>query len=250
MKTEKTPETATQEKYFLNTFPLMNFLILQKLNSFYSDYLEDIKQKVALNLWKWKIRRPDKNLSEEEWAKLANTSTCNEIKRFHSDKMSHSASLSDISENNQAQLSDVLQTSSPLGNTPTEAASLLSQIWQVIKEQTLREKFALLLRDRQIINHLISYKCCGIKEIAGVLELTTDEFLQLYRSLPFSDAEIGTYLGKKLETKVNAEQVSKARQRIRAKLASFQNNGKGKATNGQTSVTGENRIVSKGQTDG
>lgn len=229
MNTEKTPDAATQEKYFLNTFPLMNLIILQKLNALYLDYLEDIKQKVALSLWKWKVRRPEKELSEEEWAKLINTSTQNEIKRFHSDKMSRATSLSDVSENSQAENLVVLQTSSPLGNTPTEAASLLLQIWQVIKEQTLREKFALLLRDREIINHLVSYKCCGINEVAATLELTTDEFLQVYRSLPFSDAEIGICLGKKLEKEVNAEQISKARQRMRAKLAKFQSKGKGES---------------------
>lgn len=245
MDTEKTPVAATQEKYFLNAFPLMNLIILQKLNSLYSDYLEDIKQKVALSLWKWKVRRPEKELSEEQWAKLANTSTQNEIKRFHSDKMRRTTSLPDISENHQAEISQGLQTSSPQGNTPTEAASLLSKIWRVIKEQTLREKFALLLREREIINHLISYKCCGIKEIAEVLELTTDDFLQIYRSLPFTDSEIADCLGKRLEKKINAEQVSKARQRIRAKLQSFRNNGKGKVTNGQTSIAGKNRTVFK-----
>ncbi|HRH44131.1 MAG TPA: hypothetical protein PKY82_21040 [Pyrinomonadaceae bacterium] len=250
MKTEKTPVTATQEKYFLNTFPLINSIIFRKLNAFYTDYVEDIKQKVILSLWKWKLLRPEKELTEEEWGKLSNSSTNNEIKRFQKANMSQPTSLDEMTETGQGEVSaESLQTPSPVGNTRAEASSLLREVWKVIKKQSLREKFALLLQDREIINHLFLYECCDITEVAESLELSTDEFSKFYQRLPLSNTAIGLLLGQKLKKEIDGEQISKARQRIRKKLQPFQMRGQGTPTNERTSLAGENKTVSGRQTE-
>ncbi|HRH40134.1 MAG TPA: hypothetical protein PKY82_00725 [Pyrinomonadaceae bacterium] len=226
MKTEKTPVTATQEKYFRNTFPLIHLIVSQKLTALYTEYGEDIKQKVVLSLWKWKLKRPEKELSEEEWLKLSNTSTTNEIKRFYSTQMSQTVSLSDISENVPSDnFPDSLLTNPPTGNTNTEVRSLLLEMWKAVKKQSLREKAALLLPNRKIINYFYYHRCCDITELAGALELNPDEFKLLYHSLPLSDTEIGLWLGKKLNQEIKADQIHKARHRMRGKLQPFKLTG-------------------------
>lgn len=245
MNPEKTPAISTQEKYFLNTFPLINLIVLQNLNAYYSDYVEDIKQKVVLSLWKWKLSRSEKELTEVEWLKMANTSTRNEIKRFYSDQIHLSISLSDVKETDSgSKLSEKLQTPSPAGNTASEVDSLLRQTWEIVKNQTLREKYALLFKGREIINHLFYYKVCGIKEIADSLELTKDDFLKIYQTLPLSDYEISLLLAQNLQIKVTADNVVKSRQRIRAKLKKLQKTFHEQNIDERTFVAGNDKDVS------
>lgn len=223
MNPERTPVAATQEKYFLNTFPLIHLILMHKLSAFCLDQVDDIKQKVALSLWKWLLRRPDKELTEEEWLKLSNTSTHNEIKHLWTTQMSQTISLSEISESQPSKnLPSTLQVPPPTGNTKTETASLIKEYWKIIKKQTLMEKSSLLLENRKILVYLFSHRCCGIKEVAESLEITTDEFKKLYKSLPLSNDKIGLWLAPKLNKEIKADQISKARQRMRAKLKSFQ----------------------------
>lgn len=72
--------SAEQEKLLLDTMPVIKRIASSKLSFSYRDFIEDITQKVFLKLWNWKSRRENVVLNEEEWKKLANTATQNEIR--------------------------------------------------------------------------------------------------------------------------------------------------------------------------
>ena len=219
MKKEKIVVTSTPENYFLKALPLIHQIVSRKLNFFYVDFVEDIEQKVILSLWKWKLSHSDKKLSDEDWLKLTNTSTRNEIKRFFSNRSRQPMSLTEVTERSLFDNPpETLQTPPPFGNTKTEVSSLVRKMWKILQKQSLFEKAVFLLKDRKIINYLVLCKCCGIEEIAETLEMTTDEFKRLYKTLPFSDENLRLWLAKKLNREFKANQIHKARHRIRAKF--------------------------------
>lgn len=222
--TLKAPATASaQEKYFLETLPLIRRLVGQKLNAYYRDAAEDISQKVILKLWKWKTRHPEREISEEEWRKLANTAAQNEIKTFYRHKSHRERQLPETTENGSRHAAEdaLAAPDSPAelaGNTRAELRSLLVYVWNLLAAQSLREKQALLLKSDELIIYLISYRCCGIRELAAALELKEEEFVALLPRLPLGNEEIGRLLESKLTSKVAPAQVIKARHRARAKL--------------------------------
>jgi len=219
MQAEKLLNSQIQEKYFLDTFPLIHHLASRKLSAHCHGTVEDIAQKVMLKLWSWKTLRSERELSEDEWRRIANTTTQNEIKRFYGDKSQREVSLSATKENGDfARLIEKLLQSEIEGNTDLELRSLLLQIWKSILNQSLREKYALLLKSRELLNRLFAHGCCKIKEATDVLDLTKEEFIEIYRSLPLSDADIAVLVERKLNQPTTSENVLKARQRARAKI--------------------------------
>ena len=74
------------------------------------------------------------------------------------------------------------------------------------------------MKSRELLNRLFAHKCCKIKEAADVLDLTKEEFLEIYRSLPLTDADIAVCLERRIREPVTAENVLKARQRAKAKI--------------------------------
>lgn len=237
MQEQQSLVAPDQEKYFLETFPLIQRVAAHRLSVYCQHTVEDITQKVMLKLWSWKTSRTERDLSQEEWQRLANTTTQNEIKRFYAGKSRKEVSLSEISENiNYGRLTDGLIRSEIEGNTESELHSLLTQMWKSILNQSLRERYALLLKSRELLNRLFAHKCCNIKEAADALRLTKEEFIEIYRNLPLSDADIAVCLERKLQEPITSENVLKARQRAKAKI---RNNLEQTKLNGKPSVPGK-----------
>lgn len=209
---------ADQEEYFLNTFPLITRIANKKLNGLCRDMVEDITQKVALKLWIWKNNRAERELSEEEWQRLANTAAQNEIKRFHADEKHDKLNISELTDVRFCPLLEKLQTVKTAGNSRAEVRSLLSEIWNTIRNQSLREKYALLLKTDEIINHLIVYRCVRREEIADILELSKPELDELLSRESLSDAAIAEVLAAKLNTEITAKHVLEARHRAKTKI--------------------------------
>jgi DNA-directed RNA polymerase specialized sigma24 family protein len=219
MQNENLLAASAQEKYFLNTFPLIQRIASRRLSVYCQATVEDITQKVMLKLWSWKTARAGRELSEDEWGRLANIAAQNEIKRFYAGKQQREVPLAEIAENTDfRKLTEIAAEIEIEGNSEIELRSLLGQILKSVLDQSLREKYALLLKRRVLLNHLFSYQCCNIREAAEALDLTKEEFIKIYRSLPLSDADIAALLERNLQEPVTAENVLKARQRAKAKI--------------------------------
>lgn len=204
-----------QEKYFLNTFPLIRQIASRNLGVLNADAVEDISQTVALRLWKGK--KDDRVLSEEEWRKIANRATQNEIKRFCGSKFHKNVSLSEIEEDRfDSMINGCLQIA---GNTDSEVRSTLKYLWKTIGNFSIRQKYALLFQKRDFIFELVSRKCCTIEEIADSLDVKREEFIWLSKRMPLSDEEIQRLLETKLCETVTIKQVWMARGKAKAKLA-------------------------------
>lgn len=210
---------SAQERYFLDTLPLVRRIARRNFSLFCHDLAEEITQRVALKLWNWKQKRPDQLLSEEEWQKLANTAAHNEIKRFYLQRAQQRASRTDSIEIIDPQPETGNRRENILtGNSRAETHSLLIEIWKIIKNRTVREKYALLLKRPDFISHLLSSRCCRLQEIADELLMTREELGEIVKTLPLQDDEIGRRLSAKINCEASAETVKKARQRILAKL--------------------------------
>lgn len=237
MQNEKLLASSVQEKYFLNTFPLIQKIASRRLSVYCQATVEDITQKVMLKLWSWKTARSERDLTEDEWGRLANIAAQNEVKRFYAGKQQREVPLAEITENTDFhRLTETATEVEIEGNSEIELRSLLGQMWKLILNQSLREKYALLLKNRELLNHLFAYRCCNIQEATDVLELTKDEFIKIYRSLPLSDQDIAVILRRQLGEEVSAENVLKARQRAKAKI---RKELAGTGSHGKTSVTGK-----------
>ena len=171
------------------------------------------------------MNRAERELSEDEWQRLANKTACNEINRFYSAKMHREVPLSEINEINKINenIDSKRLTEKPAkfeieGNTQAELHSILMQMWKSILSHSLREKYSLLLKNRELLNRLFAYKCCNIKEAADALELTKEEFIKIYRRLPLSDMDIAVLLQGRIREPISSENVLKARQRAKTKI--------------------------------
>lgn len=220
MEQEQLPISSIQENLYLRTFPFIRQLTAQKLSRFCFEAIEDITQQVMLKLFQWKTRRVDRELSQEEWLRLANTATQNEIRRYYANQKRQQNDFPREAGGNGyvSWLIDKAPKYRIEGNTDEELRSLLFNLWKTLQLQTQREKYALLFGKVEIIRYLILYRCCTIDELAEALELTKPDFLSIYKSLPMPDQEIAGILGNKLNRQITSETIWKARQRARKKL--------------------------------
>jgi DNA-directed RNA polymerase specialized sigma24 family protein len=212
--------SAEQEKLLLETIPVIRRIAGSKLSSFYHDAIEDITQKVLLKLWKWKSGRTDKNLTGEEWKKLANTATQNEVNTFYSHNSKKETRLSDTETTED--LFFKLPSSKIEGNTELEVRSILVCVWKILQSFTLRQKYSILLQNQEFIVDLITVNCCKISDIADALNLEKGMLAQIIRQLPLPDEEIckvfETATGEKITPKQMWESRSKAKVKLLAEL--------------------------------
>ncbi len=218
---ESDKNTSTeQERLMLETIPIIRRIAGSKLSLFYHDSIEDITQKVLLKLWKWKSGRTDKNLTGEEWKKLANTATQNEVITFYSHNSKKETRLSDTETTEE--LFFKVPTEKIEGNTELEVRSLLVCLWKVVQSFTLRQKYSILLQNQEFIVDLITTNCCKISDIADALSLEKDMLAQIIRLLPLPDDEIckifETATGEKITPKQMWESRSKAKVKLLAEL--------------------------------
>lgn len=214
MKEENKSARFLQEKYFLNTFPLIRHLIKRQLGALNSNEGEDLFQTVALRLWQWITRKKERQLSAEDWQRYANRATCNEIRRFYGDKMRRKEiSLSEITDDYEF-ISNSDGAVEVIGNTESEACSW----WEIIQKLSLRQKYALLLFKQDFIFELIAARCCSLAEIAESLGLSREELLTLLGKQPFSEQEVLRLIEMKTGERITVRQVWMARGKAKAKL--------------------------------
>lgn len=216
MKEENISGSSVQDAYFLKTLPLIRQIAVRKLIGLHRYAAEGIIQKVALKLWRWKLRHPQKELSEDEWQRLANIATQNEVKNFYSSRLRKEISLSEVSEEEIMLLTETQIEMS--GDTPAEVRSLLAQLWTAMQRLSLRQKYALLFRNADYIIDLIGNEVSSLKEIAASLELSTEELKEIVMNLPLEDERIRNLLETKLQEKITVKQVWAARDKAKIKL--------------------------------
>lgn len=254
MKKETRLVPPTEENGFLSVYPLIHRIALRQLNHSFQDSAEDIAQRVMLKLWHWNVRRhrrwernhfknkaahasgggdnnnylfedcrPLHELSADEWQRLANRAARNEIKSFFAAKDKKEVPL-DTGMSDEGYFptpSERAMNTQPIeGNSKHELKSELCQIWKAFGILSIREKYALLLRERTFINYLIVSDCCKIKQITDCLELTREEFIKVYKQMPLGDHGIALLLSSKLGQAVSPINVTKARQRAKRRIRS------------------------------
>ena len=217
MKEEDKCVVSLQEKYFLNTFPLIRHLIKRRLGVLNPDAGDDIFQTVALRLWQWITRKKEPQMSAEEWQRYANRATCNEIKRFYGSKFRKEISLSEI-ENDYEFISSGDAAGETPGTTESEDCSSLRHWWETIRDCSLRQKYALLLSNQDFVFELVSRRCCRLEEIAESLILSREELLTLIGRLPLSNEDIQRLLKIKTGDQLTVRQIWMARGKAKAKL--------------------------------
>jgi DNA-directed RNA polymerase specialized sigma24 family protein len=213
---ENTDNSAEQEKLILETIPIIRKIAGSKLSSLHHDSIEDITQKVLLKLWKWKSSRSDKNLTADEWKKLANTATQNEVNTFYSHNSKKETRLSDTETTEE--LFFKVPTAKIEGNTELEVYSMLVCIWRVIQSFTLRQKYSILLQNQEFIVDLITTRCCKISEIADALTLEKDILAQIIRQLPLPDEDICKVFEQATGEKITPKQMWESRSKAKVKL--------------------------------
>lgn len=219
MNNENNPVVSQQEKYFLNTFPLISAITKNKLNfSAYRKAIDDIIQNTALKLLEWKSRRAESEYSEKEWKNIAYTATINEIKTFYFNKFRREVSFSELEEVEKNFPENNSQQPKPEGETNYESVTILLQIWKKFQTLSYRQKYAFLFCKDEFILHLLKYGCCSPKEIADSLALGESEFVILLGKLPLKDTDIQNLLAKKLGENLSLKQVWMARGKAKNNL--------------------------------
>lgn len=216
-----------QENYFLQTSNLIRCIVNSKLNYYYHqsfvyhDAAEDITQKVLLKLWKWKIKRIDRHLTELEWFKLANTSAQNEVKRFQAQNFTRNRQLSinHVADEFELHNTHLLSPAQIEGNTNFETLTLVLKFWQAIKKLSKRQKYAILLTNTELISQLIVTNCCKLQDISNCIDLTKEELAQVIKELPLSDDRICQVYERVYTQKIVPKQIWEARFKARKKLS-------------------------------
>lgn len=213
---EKVNNTETSAvNSLLTNFPLISKIVKRGL--YYSqNAAEDVSQKVLINLWRWRTKDIDRNLSEEELTKISVRAAQNEVVQFYRSNGKKNQTTDYLEE-----LAVPPSDSAGLveGNTEKEVNSLAILAWNEVKLLSLRQKYALLLQKQELIFYLVGSRCCQIQEIADDLELSKEKFVEIFQMLPISDERIGEIFYDVTGEKLTPKQIWEARCKARKKLA-------------------------------
>ncbi len=233
-----------QLKKLTATFPLISRLSRNHPAHSRLYEREDIVQEVKLGLLIWKSKRPQMDLTTNEWLRIANRATQNEIKNFYRRKTPEQLSLAEISGENVCPFAkESPLITQPEGNTKMELKLLVTKMWEKIQTQSFFENCALLLKNDELVSSLIYYRGCRIKELAIRLNLTEEELEAIIEKLPLSDQDIANYLSERFELKATPAAIRKARQRatdqLRSAVSGKPKKKKKKQSDGKTSGHGK-----------
>lgn len=219
MKEENYSVASQQEKYFLDTFPLINQIVFSKAGIVPTRFLEDLVQQVRLKLWKWKEKNKKfRQLNFEEWQRLANVVTKNEITDYSRRKDNQSVLFSEMEENGSSltEFPDPFQVE---GNSFYESMTFLLLVWGRFENLSLRQKYAFLIsKQENFLELLLKFGCCSPVEIAKTLVLSEAEFVILLGKFPLEYEDIQQILTKISGEQLTLEQISAARNKARRNL--------------------------------
>ncbi len=219
MKNETELISTNQEKYFFETFPLIEKITSNHIRLCEVIDSEDISQDVKLSLLIWKGNRPNQQFTQEEWLRFVNRVTHNRIKAVRRDQLQNTISLFEVEENQICLLArEKSQIPQNEGNTTMELHLLMSQMWDVIQIQTRLELYALLLKNADLFSSLLYYRGCRVSEMTEKLQLTEIELRGIIKLLPLSDKQIALFLFERFEMKATPAAIRKARQRATDEL--------------------------------
>ena len=206
---------ADRDDSLLASLPVVQKIVCGKRLIGWQSDAADIVQAVALRLLKWRGRNQEKSeeMSPDEWQSFAARTAFNEINRQNSNKLS-------VKEVPLEDGSEIVTAKSVEGQSEAELQSLTRIVWQKICLLTLRQRYALLLHNGQIV---ISLMQGGItdEEFATSLEMPLEEWLYLSDKIRLPDNKIAELVferrgGKSLESLEKS--IKKARYEAREKL--------------------------------
>lgn len=202
------------ESSLLAALPVVQKIIRRKIAfSHYSDST-DIFQGIVLRLWNWrsKFREKSARMSPTEWESFAARTAYNEINRYYSSSSKNKKFVS------LDEATEIASPNSVAGETGAEIESLARFVWQGICQLTLRQRRALLLQDRRVVINLLLGGIAD-KELATVLDITDEDWLEVKVQMPLSDLQISEFSkSNKRSPKPDARSIKKARHEARARL--------------------------------
>ena len=223
MNHENFESSKSQENYLLETFSLVHRIVFYKLGARHRDSVEDVKQQIFLKLWRWKTKKSERELTEQEWRNLASVAAYNEVLDFFSSSHHRPMLFSQIDENIEELHLSILSTVSSQTpqspDNPIETRSLLLLVWKAAQNLTLRQKYAFMLHNPDFIVDFIAAECSSMKELAEYFEVSLKEVSAFAGSDALPDKEIAEVLEKKLNQKVSPKSVWEARSKAKAKIA-------------------------------
>jgi hypothetical protein len=239
------------EQAIVRTATLIRQIAYRKMRAIQTDLVEDILQIVLARLWHWSERKAGAGLTDEEWSRLANKVTHNEIRRLLRRQFTENRKLSEMVVSRDPLIrSEHTFSASTEGNTDAEIRSILLLVWKNLSHYTCLEKCSYLLKSADLSRLLISHRCCGIGELAEALGLTSVEFLELIGSLPLSDKDIVSFIEQKLALELTPKKILDARYRVRLRLyRALNETGREPGNNGNTPITGNTAASVKGPFD-
>lgn len=209
------------EDSFLAALPVVRKIVRRRFVSLRPVDAADLEQGIVLRLLKWREKYPDlsEDMSSADWESFAARTAYNETNRHFSKNGKAGTHLP---------LSAAVDIESPeqlIGDSDAEFQSLASFVWQGICEMTLRQRRALLLKNRKLV---LDFLKGGIRDedFARILEISENEWLEVKIKIPLPDAAIAglnSTSGEQtnLESAINS--IKKARHEARGKLRKLTN---------------------------
>ena len=208
-----------EEKNLIFVASFVHKIISRKLGARHRDWVEDLKQKVLLKLWRWQNHQGGVELTEEEWKKLANVTARCEVIDFFREKYRRDVPFSQLNDGAEREVKQIESTEELPGNSKPEICSLVKLIWRTAQNLTLRQKYAFFLHFSDFIIEFIVCECCSIRELASYFELSESELSVIIDRLPISEAEIGKLIAAKIGRTMTPKQIWEARAKAKVKLA-------------------------------
>jgi DNA-directed RNA polymerase specialized sigma24 family protein len=211
---------SNSEASFLAALPVVRAIVSRKVFSSWQSEASDMLQEISLRLLKWRAKYADRGdrMSPAEWESFAARTAYNEINRFYSNQ--NAVMSVPIEEAYSIPAAD----DSVGGRAPLEFTALTRIVWQEICGFTLRQRRALLLSSLELVVY-ISFSGVSDKEIAEVLEFTSEEWEKVKSELPLSDLQIAQLIGRKndknADLQILTKSVKKGRHEARRKLRRF-----------------------------
>jgi DNA-directed RNA polymerase specialized sigma24 family protein len=193
------------EYSILAALPIVHRIVARRRSRLDPDNKSDLVQEVALRIWRWRAKHPDKSeqMSGDDWNSFAARTAYNEVNRqFSREGKPASLSLDEVPE---------IEQQSVEGQTGAEVFSLIQQVWQATCQMSLRQRRSLLLHSQELIIYFLQI---GIteKDLAEALDFSEGAWDKIRDRLPLTDLEIVEV------TEGTAGSIKKARYEARAKL--------------------------------
>lgn len=238
-------ENQLTEQNLAGILDLVNKIARSKLPGHHRQTTGDVVQTVTLNLWRWQHRKiaetsagcrtnktspepaqsvtagkKEDTLTHEAWRKIAARTSINEINSYYAHKQHREVAL--CPENSGGELPQLFAYYGSCrieGETETETASLLKFVWSQMPTLSLRERYCFLLSRDELIDDLIGHGICRLADIAGYLEMSRADFVQVLEQLPISDETLKELIERQTGAAITLKQIWTTRSKARRKLA-------------------------------